>query len=317
MAYFVASNDTLAAYALSMPGDSRLPGSTPEQLRSVLKSGREQGTGFKFFFASFLFAHNLKIGLMSLCFGVLAGVPTVYLMLYNGMLLGAFTALHHRAGIYSDYWAWILPHGITEISAIVLCGGVGLLLGKSVLSPGELTRTESLRRAGNEAVPVCLGVAGMLVLAAIIESYLRQSHLSTEARLIFAGRAPWPGPPIWPMEHCSSGPNNVRRRSKNIRLTQLDELIDQCGGQLRRLDVEHVHPGAAQLVNRLFSLAQHAKHDRLFETVVDRPDRGGDELAKQRRLQGRQQHDVPLGQCDERCSIAPRGLAHRPHPRGR
>jgi len=186
VAYFAATGDTLAAYALSMPGDDRLPGSTPEHLRSVLKSGREQGTGAKFFFASFLFAHNLKVGLMSLCLGVLAGVPTVYLLLYNGMLLGAFTALHHGAGIYTDYWAWILPHGITEISAIVLCGGVGLLLGKSVLSPGELTRTESLRRAGNEAVPVCLGVAGMLVLAALIESYLRQSHLSNESRLVFA-----------------------------------------------------------------------------------------------------------------------------------
>jgi uncharacterized membrane protein SpoIIM required for sporulation len=46
---------------------------------------------------------------------------------------------------------------------------------------------ESLRRAGNEAVPVCLGVAGMLVLAAIIESYLRQSYLSNPARLTFAG----------------------------------------------------------------------------------------------------------------------------------
>ena len=75
--------------------------------------------GVKFFFASFLFAHNLKVGLMSLCIGVLAGVPTIFLLLYNGMLLGAFTALHHRAGIYADYWAWILPHGITEISAIV------------------------------------------------------------------------------------------------------------------------------------------------------------------------------------------------------
>jgi uncharacterized membrane protein SpoIIM required for sporulation len=186
VAYFAASGDTLAAYALSMPGDNRLPGSTPEHLRSVLTSGREQGSGSKFLFASFLFAHNLKVGLLSLCFGVLAGVPTIYLLVYNGMLLGAFTALHHRAGIYTDYWAWILPHGVTEISAIVLCGGVGLLLGKSVLSPGDLTRTESLRRAGNEAVPVCLGVAGMLVLAAIIESFLRQSHLSSEDRLIFA-----------------------------------------------------------------------------------------------------------------------------------
>ena len=124
---------------------------------------------------------------MALCTGILAGVPTIFLLLYNGMLLGAFTAMHHRADIYVDYWAWILPHGITEISAIILAGGVGLLLGKAVLSPGELTRLESLRRAGNQAVPVCLGMAGMLVLAAIIESYLRQSYLSNAARLTFAG----------------------------------------------------------------------------------------------------------------------------------
>jgi uncharacterized membrane protein SpoIIM required for sporulation len=186
VAYFAASHDALVAYALSMPGDSRLPGSTPEQLRNVLKSGRDGDSGVKFLFASMLFANNLKVGLLALCTGVLAGVPTIFLLLYNGMLLGAFTALHHRAEIYTDYWAWILPHGITEIGAIILSGGVGLLLGKSVLSPGELTRTESLRRAGNEAVPVCLGVAGMLVLAALIESYLRQSELPNDARLAFA-----------------------------------------------------------------------------------------------------------------------------------
>ena len=153
VAYFAASHDPMVAYALSMPGDSRLPGSTPEQLRSVLTSGRDQNGGEKFLFASFLFSHNLQVGLLALCTGILAGVPTIFLLLYNGMQLGAFTALHHRADIYADYWAWILPHGVTELSAIILSGGVGLLLGMAVLSPGELTRTESLRRAGNEAVP--------------------------------------------------------------------------------------------------------------------------------------------------------------------
>jgi uncharacterized membrane protein SpoIIM required for sporulation len=116
----------------------------------------------------------------------LAGVPTIFLLLYNGMLLGAFTAMHHEAGIYADYWAWILPHAVSELSAIILCGGVGLMLGMAVLSPGKLTRGESLLRAGKEAVPVCLGVAGMLLVAASLESYLRQSHLSNAARFAVA-----------------------------------------------------------------------------------------------------------------------------------
>ncbi len=187
LAYFASIHDPLAAYALMPADDVRQPGSTPEQLLEVLRSGRDQGGGEKFMFASFLFQHNLKVGILALGTGVLAAVPTVLLMVFNGMILGSFAAIHHQAGIYSEFWAWILPHGVTELGAIVLCGGLGLMLGRSVVSPGLLSRSESLRRAGVEAGATCLGVAAMLIAAAIIESYVRQSHLSTAARLTFAG----------------------------------------------------------------------------------------------------------------------------------
>jgi uncharacterized membrane protein SpoIIM required for sporulation len=61
------------------------------------------------------------------------------------------------------------------------------MLGKAVVSPGIVSRGESLRLAGIEAGLICIGVALMLVAAAVIESYLRQSHLSSAARLTFAG----------------------------------------------------------------------------------------------------------------------------------
>jgi uncharacterized membrane protein SpoIIM required for sporulation len=102
------------------------------------------------------------------------------------MILGVFAAIHHQAGIRAEMWAWILPHGITEIGAIVLCGGIGLMLGQAVVRPGMLSRTQSLLAAGREASKIGGGVAMMLVLAAIIESYVRQSKWSTEGRLLFA-----------------------------------------------------------------------------------------------------------------------------------
>jgi uncharacterized membrane protein SpoIIM required for sporulation len=107
-------------------------------------------------------------------------------MLYNGMILGVFTAIHEQAGIDTEMWAWILPHAVTELFAIVLCGGIGFMFGLAVLAPGRQTRTEALRSAGREAGVTVLGVAGMLLLAAVIESYLRQSHLATAARFGFA-----------------------------------------------------------------------------------------------------------------------------------
>ena len=186
LAYYLSVTDPMAAYALSMPGDPRQPGATREQLEEVLRSGREQGGGEKFVFASFLFQHNLKVGMLSMAAGVLAGVPTIILMLYNGMIIGAFIAIHQQAGVGVEAWAWILPHGVTEIGAIILCGGIGLMLGQSVVRPGRLSRADSLRHAGMEAARTVVGVGLMLVAAAVIESYLRQSHLSTTARLGFA-----------------------------------------------------------------------------------------------------------------------------------
>jgi uncharacterized membrane protein SpoIIM required for sporulation len=186
LGYFASMHDPLAAYALMMPGDIRSPGATPEQLLEVLRHGRDLGGGTKFTFASMLFAHNLKVGIMAMALGALAGVLTTMLILYNGMILGAFVAIHHRAGIHGELWAWILPHGITELGAIILFGGIGLLFARAVVSPGLQSRAESLKATGVDAGQTCLGAGLMLVLAAIVESYLRQSHLSTEARLVFA-----------------------------------------------------------------------------------------------------------------------------------
>lgn len=184
--YFAALSDPLIAHALWPAGDERQPGSTPDQLLDVLRGGREESSGFKFLFASFLFQHNFKVGLLAMATGILASAPTVFLMLFNGMLLGVFVAIHYQAGIYAEMWAWILPHGITEIGAIILCGGTGLMLGQAVVRPGRYSRESALKRAGKEAARICVGVGGMLVAAAIIESYVRQSHWSTEARLLFA-----------------------------------------------------------------------------------------------------------------------------------
>jgi uncharacterized membrane protein SpoIIM required for sporulation len=186
-AYWLALGDPQAAYALWPAGDERQPGSTQEQLLTFLRHGRDESGSGKFLFASFLFQHNLKVGLLALATGLLAAVPTVVLMIYNGMILGVFAAIHHRAGINSEMWAWILPHGVTELLAVIVCGGVGLMLGGAVVNPGLMTRREALGRTAREAGTVTLGAAGMLLVAAILESYLRQSHLSTEARLLVAG----------------------------------------------------------------------------------------------------------------------------------
>ena len=186
LAYHAATHDVLAAYALLPPGDPRQPGATPEQLLEVLRSGREQGSGSKSAFASFLFTHNLQVGLVSMGLGVLAGVPTVLLLLYNGMMLGAFVALHVQAGIGLEMWAWNpAPRNYRAVSHRSVRRR-GAHAGRAVVSPGLKTRSQSLVDVGGDAARTAIGIAGMLLIAAVIESFVRQSHLSTTARLTVA-----------------------------------------------------------------------------------------------------------------------------------
>ena len=186
LGYFVAMADPVLCHALWPSGDPRQPGASQEQLLSHLRQGRDDSSGVKFLMTSFLFQHNLTVGVTAMALGMLAAVPTVFLMIFNGMILGVFVAIHHQAGISAEMWAWILPHGVTELGAIILCGGVGLMLGRAVVSPGSLSRTQSLLNTGREAAVICLGAAGMLVAAAFIEGYIRQTTWPTEARLAFA-----------------------------------------------------------------------------------------------------------------------------------
>ncbi|TVM19857.1 hypothetical protein DPQ33_01085 [Oceanidesulfovibrio indonesiensis] len=187
--YHASRADTMAAYAILPAQETRLPGTPRQELIDALRSGRDVGGEQKVFFASFLFRHNLTVGMLSFAVGILAGIPTILLILYNGMIIGAFSYVHISQGIRMEYWAWILPHGVPELTAIVLCGGAGLALGAAVVNPGNESRMARITAAGKEAANILLGVGLLLFLAAIIESFLRQSNMETWARLAFAGSA--------------------------------------------------------------------------------------------------------------------------------
>jgi uncharacterized membrane protein SpoIIM required for sporulation len=144
-------------------------------------------TGPNALFGSVLFTHNTRVGLLSFATGMLAGIPTVLLQLMNGLILGVFSALFLRDPWPLDFLAWILPHGIPEFSAITLSAAAGLKLGEAVVAPGRRGRGFALRAAADSAL-VLMGIAVPLFLvAAFMESFVRESTLSTGGRLAIAG----------------------------------------------------------------------------------------------------------------------------------
>jgi uncharacterized membrane protein SpoIIM required for sporulation len=135
------------------------------------------------FFGSFLFIHNTRIGLLSLATGMLAGVPTVLLQLYNGVTLGAFASIFLHDPWPILFLAWILPHGIPELTAISLCAAAGLLLGQAVASPGRRGQRAALRSVINPVLLLCATALPLFAIAALIEGFVRESGLSTATRL--------------------------------------------------------------------------------------------------------------------------------------
>ncbi|HZB94287.1 MAG TPA: stage II sporulation protein M [Stellaceae bacterium] len=137
--------------------------------------------------ANFLFSHNTLIGLATFALGLAGGVPTLLLLIYQGLVLGAFLALHVHRGLTVPILGWLSIHGVTELTAILLCGAAGLVLAGEVLFPGRYSRLESLALHGRRAAQIAIGAFLLFFIAGILEGGFRQLVQSTSWRFAIGG----------------------------------------------------------------------------------------------------------------------------------
>jgi len=147
---------------------------TDELLDVIFNRGPDHEQDALGFFATFLFTHNAQIGLLCFAVGIVPLLLVGLLLFRNGAMLGAFVALHDHRDIGVEFGSWVLPHGITELLAVVLCGGAGLAVGMAAIFPGRRTRLDSLVLAGRRAGTVAIGCVSMFFIAALIEGFFRQ-----------------------------------------------------------------------------------------------------------------------------------------------
>ena len=173
-------------YYVFMPSGlaaGRGPDAPTEFLRSVIYEDSPATAGLGAF-ATHLFSHNTRIAIFVFGLGVFACLPAILLTFYNGLIFGAFYALHVERGLGWDLGGWLSVHGVTELSAICIACGAGLQLGSAVLFPGQNTRKEALRLAGRDAVKLAIIAALMLFVAALLEGFARQLVQDTGARYL-------------------------------------------------------------------------------------------------------------------------------------
>jgi uncharacterized membrane protein SpoIIM required for sporulation len=127
--------------------------------------------------SSGIMTNNIMVSILAFSLGIFGCLGTLFLMFFNGLMLGAVTAAVDRHDVALGFWAFVAPHGVLELPAIFIAGGAGLLLGYAVINPGDATRREALRLAGGEAIKLVMGVAAMLVIAGTIEGFFSPALL--------------------------------------------------------------------------------------------------------------------------------------------
>ncbi|MER3493942.1 MAG: hypothetical protein C4323_17515 [Mastigocladus sp. ERB_26_2] len=121
--------------------------------------------------SSNIMINNLSVSFGAVAGGITAGAYTAFLMLFNGLLIGAVGTLVGQNNLAYPFWAFVFPHGSIELPAIFFAGGAGFLIGKALLFSGKYRRADALKFYGSLAVQLVFGIVPMLIIAGTIEGF--------------------------------------------------------------------------------------------------------------------------------------------------
>jgi uncharacterized membrane protein SpoIIM required for sporulation len=134
-------------------------------------------------FAAQVFTNNVQVGFFAFAGGVLVCLPTAYVLALNGARLGEVAGLFASVGQSGKFWGLVLPHGMLELTAVFIAGSAGLMLGWSLIDPGDRPRSTALAEEGRRAIVIVVGLIAAFGLAGLIEGFITGHVASTFVRV--------------------------------------------------------------------------------------------------------------------------------------
>jgi uncharacterized membrane protein SpoIIM required for sporulation len=156
-----------------------------EAYREGFASGRSPGVDAEM--AGFYVNNNIGIALRCFATGLAFGLGSAFYLVENGLATGAMIGYVVSHGAGNNILTFIVGHSSLELGAIVLAGGAGLVLGWSIVAPGDKTRIASLQQAARSVMVVVFGAAAMLLLAAGIEGFWSASNVPSVVKRVVGG----------------------------------------------------------------------------------------------------------------------------------
>lgn len=116
--------------------------------------------------------NNIYVALYTFVLGIIFSFGSIVSLFRNGVMLGSFQYFFFSKGLGLQSVLVIWIHGTLEISAIVLAGAAGLVLGNSFLFPKTYTRMESVIKGAKDGLKIVLGLVPIFIVAAFFESFV-------------------------------------------------------------------------------------------------------------------------------------------------
>jgi len=129
-------------------------------------------------------ANNIGVSLLVWGLGLTFGIGTVWLLVLNGLMLGAISAACLRAGMLLPLTEFVVGHGSLELPAIWISAGAGLLMAEAMLFPGRYSRRVELRMKGRRSVQIMVGIVPLLLVAGAIEGFVSPSDIPGIAKAL-------------------------------------------------------------------------------------------------------------------------------------
>jgi len=134
-------------------------------------------------FATEVYTNNIRVAALAFAGGILLCVPTAILLVTNGANVGQAAGLFAAAGQSAKFYGLILPHGLLELTSVIIAGAAGLRLGWAVIDPGDRTRMAAVADEAGRSVVLVLGTIITLLVAGLIEGFVTGSSLPTVVRV--------------------------------------------------------------------------------------------------------------------------------------
>jgi uncharacterized membrane protein SpoIIM required for sporulation len=133
--------------------------------------------------------NNIMVSFNVFVYGLFFSVGTAYRLFQTGMMVGTFLSFFYKESSLAHALPVIMLHGTIELSAIVIAGAAGFVMGNSLIFPGTYSRLESFKQGAMKGMKIMVGLVPFFVLAGFIESFITRyefMHWSIKVMIILA-----------------------------------------------------------------------------------------------------------------------------------